>query len=88
MDFAKLKRRSTPPKESVVILFGNPKDPEVKSSINKVAIAKRKTEIVARPTFDTGLGKCGKHLCSCKTVCSKQYGAFEGDQGAMMGISF
>lgn len=89
MNFKTLKRRTTLPKESVVVLYGNPKDPEVKASINKVAITKRSTEVVARPSFDTGLGKCGHHLCSCKTACKKMYSpAFEGDQGATMGHSY
>ena len=76
MNFKTLIRR-TPPKESVVILFGNPQDPEVKNSINKVAVTKRKTEVVARPSFDTGIGKCGKHICSCKHVCLERYSELE-----------
>jgi hypothetical protein len=56
-------------KESHVVLFGSPNDPEVQASINKIAITKRKVEVVARPSFDTGLGSCGKHICSCKNAC-------------------
>jgi hypothetical protein len=73
MDFNKLIRR-TPPKESVVVLFGTAQDPEVKASINKIAIVKRRTELVVRPSFETGLGRCGKHLCSCKHTCMKVLG--------------
>lgn len=88
LNFKKLKRRE-PPAESSVVLFGNATDPDLKTSINKVAITGRKTVITARPSFDTGLGKCGNHLCSCRTGCKNfNRAAFEGDQGATMGMSY
>lgn len=88
LNFKKLKRRSTPAAESRVVLYGSPKDPDVMNSINRIGITKRKVEVTPRPSFDTGLGKCGQHLCSCKTACKKQFSAFEGDQGATMGMSY
>lgn len=54
-----------------VILFGNPRDPELANSINRIAIAGRKVELQQRPSWDTGLGKCGNHLCHCKTDCQQ-----------------
>jgi hypothetical protein len=88
VNFKKLIRRNAPA-ESTVVLFGNAKNPELKSSINKVAITGRKTELETRPSFDTGLGKCGDHLCSCKTACKKMYSpAFEGDQGSSLGMAY
>lgn len=61
-------------RESSVVFFGSPNDAEVKESIRKAKLAGRKTELVARPSFDTGLGPCGKHVCSCKEVCKADYG--------------
>lgn len=77
-------------RESRVILFGSRNDVEVKESIRKAEIAGRKTEVVARPSFDSGLGPCGKHVCSCKEVCKAAFaeGAYPGDKGATMGMSF
>jgi hypothetical protein len=47
-NFKKLIRR-TPPKESSVILFGDPKNErELAQSINRVAITGRKVEITPR----------------------------------------
>lgn len=59
--------------KQTVVLFGEKTDPEVQASINRIAIGGRKVELTTRPGFDTGLGMCGKHLCSCKHVCAKQY---------------
>jgi len=56
-----------------LIIYGNPKDPEVAKRINKAFIQGRKIEVQARPSFDTGLGKCGNHLCHCKTHCMEKY---------------
>jgi hypothetical protein len=83
-------RRPTPAKETSVELFGSKTDPDVQRSINKVAITGRKINLSTRPSFDTGLGQCGKHLCSCKHACAKQYAgvSFPGDNGASMGQSF
>jgi hypothetical protein len=80
-------------RESRLVLFGNNSDVEVKESIRKAKISGRQIELVARPSFDTGLGQCGKHLCSCKSVCMKEYaakttGAYPGDQGATIGMTF
>jgi len=61
----------------IVTLFGNPNDPEVKRSINKVAITGRKTEIKARPNFDSGTGPCGKHMCSCQSICMDHFYTIE-----------
>jgi len=58
---------------TTVILFGNPRDPELQRSINRIAIGGRKVEVKPHPTFDTGLGQCGKHLCSCKDTCEFKY---------------
>ena len=55
--------------ESRVILFGDAKDPALTDSINRIAITGRKVEIQQRPNWDTGLGHCGNHLCSCKEHC-------------------
>lgn len=58
--------------QTTVVLFGSAADPEVRHSINKVAITGRKVQLAQRPSFDTGLGQCGKHLCSCKTGCEQK----------------
>jgi hypothetical protein len=60
---------------STVVLFGNPKDPEMQRSINRITVMGRKVEVTPRPAFDTGLGKCGKHLCSCKVHCKEKLAA-------------
>jgi len=75
--------------QSRVELFGSTTDPDVKESIRKVKLTGREVSTKARPSFDTGVGQCGKHLCSCKTVCARQIaGAFPGDQGAMTGSAY
>lgn len=61
------------PSRETLILFGNPKDPEVATRINKAYITGRKVEVQLRPSFDTGLGQCGKHLCHCKGICLNDY---------------
>jgi len=72
-------------KQTRVELFGSKDDPEVKRSINKIAITGRKTELSPAPNFETGQGNCGK-LCHCpKGHCAM---AYKGDQGATMGMSF
>lgn len=79
-------------RESRVVLFGSRSDIEVQQSIRRAEISGRKTDVIARPSFDTGTGPCGTHLCSCKEVCKLEYakstGAYPGDQGAAMGVSF
>jgi hypothetical protein len=72
-------KRTTPVKETSVILYGNASDPEVQSSVQKVSKT-RSAEVQPRPSFDTGLGNCGKHLCNCKTHCMREYNpqAFDG----------
>src|SRR5687767_13092519 len=60
-------------RESRVVLFGSRNDIDVKESIRKAEISGRKAELVARPSFDTGFGPCGKHVCSCKEVCKLNY---------------
>jgi hypothetical protein len=86
----KLVRSTATVKETRVVLFGSASDPEVKASLEKIAATGRGTELAPRPSFDTGLGMCGNHLCSCKTICKKEYtpGAFPGDTGAMMGMCY
>lgn len=74
--------------ESRVVLFGQKSDIEVQESIRRAAIAGRQVDVVARPGFDSGIGPCGKHVCSCKGICKAEYGAYQGDGGAMMGHSF
>jgi hypothetical protein len=61
-----------PKPESRVIFFGDPTDPELKDTINRVAITGRKVEMQTRPSWDTGMGMCGKHLCSCKVHCGRK----------------
>lgn len=78
-------------RESRVVFFGNENDMELQESMRKAAIAGRKVEIEPRPSFDSGLGPCGKHQCSCKTACKAEYeftGAYHGDHGATMGQSY
>lgn len=60
-------------RESRVVLFGSRTDTDVQESIRKAEIAGRKTELITRPSFDTGLGPCGRHVCSCKEVCKADY---------------
>jgi hypothetical protein len=57
------------PSRETLILFGNPKDPEIQLSINKAAIVGRKVEVKPTPNFDTNQGKCGK-LCHCQHACA------------------
>jgi hypothetical protein len=71
--------------KETVILFGNPKDPDMINSINRVVIAGRKVQLQPAPSHDTGLGMCGKKICHCKGTCAM---AFEGDKGATMGAGF
>src|SRR5690349_22109946 len=85
--------RAASVRETTVLLFGNISDPEVRESKRKAEISGRATELIARPSFDTGIGPCGKHVCSCKEVCKAEYakgcaGAYPGDQGPTMGMSF
>ena len=78
-------------KESTIIYFGTEKNPEVQASIAMQARIGRKTETVVRPSFDTGIGMCGSHLCNCKTICKKELApavAFQGDAGPSMGASY
>ncbi len=72
-------------KQTIVQLFGSKNDPEVKASINKIAITGRKVELTPAPGHDTNLGMCGKKLCHCKHVCAM---AYPGDEGASMGMSY
>lgn len=72
-------------KQTRVELFGSKSDPEVKASINKIAITGRKVTLKPAPEHDTNLGMCGKKLCHCKHVCAM---AYPGDDGAMMGMSY
>jgi hypothetical protein len=64
-------------KASRVVLFGNAKDPQLKDSIKKIAVSGRAVSTEPRASFDTGIGMCGNHLCSCKHTCAKDY---QGDQ--------
>jgi hypothetical protein len=67
--------------QSRVELFGSTSDPEVKESLRLIKKTGREVSI-ARPSFDTGMGPCGRHLCSCKHVCAKNLA------GAMISTSF
>jgi hypothetical protein len=84
-----IKRSATTTKETSVILYGSVSDPEVQLSLQKISKT-RSAEVQPRPSFDTGLGQCGKHLCNCKTICKKELApvAFQGDTGASMGMSY
>jgi hypothetical protein len=77
-------------RESTILFFGTKADPEVKESIRKAKMTGRKTDVQPRPSYDTGTGQCGKHLCHCKTVCMKQFDgkAFEADQAPTIGMSY
>lgn len=79
--FRTLVHRAARVTESTVLLFGNINDPEVQQSKKRIEISGRQTEIVTRPNFDTGVGPCGKHVCSCKTVCLAKYGELEVQYG-------
>jgi hypothetical protein len=59
--------------ESRVILFGNPSDPEIAESMRRLKNVGREVYTKPRANFDTGLGKCGKHLCHCKEICQEEY---------------
>lgn len=61
-------------RESRVVLFGQKTDPEVIQSKAKAALT-RNVEVLARPSFDSGIGPCGKHICSCKSFenCKNQF---------------
>lgn len=56
-------------KESSYTLFGSKSDPEVKESLRKLRATGAKVTLTPRPGHDTGIGPCGKHLCSCKDMC-------------------
>jgi hypothetical protein len=71
-------------KQSTVVLFGDKNNPDVKSSINKVAITGRKVELQRSPGHDTGQGNCGKQ-CHCQTHCAM---AYQDDKGPTMGMSY
>lgn len=60
-------------KESRVVLFGSPSDPEVAESIRRMKQLGREVTTRLRPSFDTGTGRCGKHLCHCTTHCMQEY---------------
>lgn len=88
-----LKKSEAAVKESRVVLYGATTDPEVQASMARLHATGRQTTLEPRASYDTGMGKCGKHLCNCKTVCKKEYeqqttGAYPGDQGATMGGCF
>jgi hypothetical protein len=59
--------------ESRVVVFGNPGDPEVAKSIKKLKEQGRDAFAGGRPSFDTGMGKCGNHLCHCKDHCQAEF---------------
>ncbi|HEY8933812.1 MAG TPA: hypothetical protein VIM65_01270 [Cyclobacteriaceae bacterium] len=56
-------------KETRVVIFGTDTDHDVQRSIEKVRKTGREVHSLLRPSFDTGLGICGRHICSCKTEC-------------------
>jgi hypothetical protein len=60
-------------RESRVILYGRASDAELRASQKKIEVSGRKTEIQARPGYDTGAGQCGKHLCHCNGHCQLDY---------------
>jgi hypothetical protein len=59
-------------RETKVLLFGSKSDPEIKESIRKAELT-REVELQLRPSYDTGAGQCGKHLCHCKGNCMMAY---------------
>lgn len=70
-------RQDNTPTESVVVLFGSESDSDVAASKTKLLKAGREVQLVPRPSFDTGLGMCGKHLCGCKTICTAKFAELE-----------
>jgi hypothetical protein len=75
-------------KKSRVLLFGSSADPEIKKRTTKIKKAGRKVEQSKNFTsHPDGTGPCGL-LCSCKEECKNKSGAFEGDQGPSMGMSY
>jgi len=67
------KSRYTKIKETRIVFFGSESDPAIQESRRRAEISGRATEVVARPPFDTGIGPCGKHVCSCKGICKNDY---------------
>lgn len=59
-------------RETKVLLFGSAKDPDIQESMRKAQLT-REVEIQLRPSYDTGAGQCGKHLCHCKGNCMIDY---------------
>lgn len=59
-------------RESRVVLFGRNNDTELIESKRRVELT-RAAEVTPRPSYDSGLGPCGKHVCSCKEICKKEY---------------
>jgi hypothetical protein len=68
---SRVGRQYTP--EQRVVLFGNAGDEEVRRSAEQLKKQGREFGLKPRPDFDTGLGKCGKHLCHCKEHCQQQF---------------
>ncbi|HEY3406457.1 MAG TPA: hypothetical protein VGK59_23880 [Ohtaekwangia sp.] len=85
----KLKRRQQPVKESRVVLYGDDKSQEIKSSKKKLKRSRRKVEVEPTHSFDTGQGNCGK-ICSCgEGQCRMNHnGVYPGDTGPSMGMCY
>jgi len=75
-------------KLTTIVLFGT--DAESQESARKLRAAGQRVELVARESFDTGKGQCGKHLCHCKGSCLKDLApnVYAGDQGPTMGMGY
>lgn len=54
-----------------VVLFGH--GTEIEAAKKKIEKQGRSVQLQARPSFDTGTGMCGSHLCHCKEFCKAQY---------------
>lgn len=68
---SKIARRYVP--ESRVILFGN--SVETAESARRLREQGRDVVIQERANWDTGVGRCGQHLCHCSGHCKMQFEA-------------
>jgi len=70
---SRVGRSYDPGNKQRVVLFGNAGDEEVRQSVERLKKSGREIGIKPRPDFDTGMGRCGKHLCHCKEHCQNEY---------------
>lgn len=58
-----------PQSKETVILFGDSNDPLLQQARQRIEALGRPVQIQPRPDHDTGLGICGKHMCTCTEPC-------------------